>query len=287
MNRLYLLATGTPTPTAERFGTCQVLQLGADLVMVDCGPAATHKLVKAGLRPTQVKCLFFTHHHFDHNAGYPGFLLCRWDQSAGDERRLRVWGPEPTERITRRLIGPEGAFADDWRARVGAPVSQAVHVNRGGPLPRPVPQVEVTDIGPGPVTTESGWQAAAEAVHHVQPFLKSLTYRFDTPAGSICFAGDTDSVETISSFAARCDVLVVNCWDLQRTMDGNGESPGQTGTLDAAHMAAGAGAATVVLTHTGPALCRPQAREEGLAQIAGAYDGRVVFAEEGMVIELL
>ena len=44
--------------------------------MFDCGPAATHKLVKAGLYPTQVDNLFFTHHHFDHNIDYPCFLLC-------------------------------------------------------------------------------------------------------------------------------------------------------------------------------------------------------------------
>ena len=286
MNRLHLLATGTPTPTAERFGTCHVLQLGADLIMIDCGPAATWKLVKAGMLPTQVNHLFFTHHHFDHNADYPCFLLCRWDQSTRVQKRLRIRGPQPTEEITRRLIGAEGAFAEDWNARVGAPVSQAVHANRGGSLPRPVPEVDVADVGPGSVMAEGGWKAAAEAVHHVQPFLESLAYRFDTPAGSICFAGDTDSVETICSFAAGCDVLVVNCWDLQQTMDGNGESPGQTGTLDAGNMAAGAGAAVLVLTHTGPALCQPQVRQQALAQIADVYPGRTVFAEEGTVVEL-
>ncbi len=93
MGIIYLLGTGTPTPTESRFGTSYVLQLDKDYLMFDCGPATTHKLVKIGLFPTQIDYLFFTHHHFDHNSDYPCFLLCRWDQSTGKEHRLQVWGP--------------------------------------------------------------------------------------------------------------------------------------------------------------------------------------------------
>jgi len=105
--------------------------------MFDCGPAATHKRVKAGLWPTKGDQLFFTHHHFDHDVDYPAFLLCRWDQSIGKENPLRVYGPTLTESITEKLVGEHGAFAHDWKARVGHPLSQRVFVNRGGTLPRP------------------------------------------------------------------------------------------------------------------------------------------------------
>ena len=64
MTHLYLLGSGTPTPTPSRFGTSHVLQIGTDCLMFDCGPAATHKLVKMGLFPTDVGYLFFTHHHW-------------------------------------------------------------------------------------------------------------------------------------------------------------------------------------------------------------------------------
>ena len=284
MVKLYLLGTGTPTPTPESFGTAYVLQIDDEFVMIDCGPAATHKLVKAGLWPTRIDHLLFTHHHFDHNADYPCFLLCRWDQSSGRENRLSVWGPRPTAQLTERLIGPEGAFRDDWVARVEAPVSQSVHANRGGSLPRPVPDVCATDIESGWRHDFGRWSASAVGVHHVQPWLISLAYRIETPAGAIVFAGDTGSVEAVADLAAGCDTLVVNCWDLQATMDANGETPGQTGTVDAAQMAAGAGVRTLVLTHTGPALRK--AREQGLAEVAAGFDGRIVFAEELTVLDL-
>lgn len=135
MTKIHILGAGTPTPTPERFGSAYVVDTGDDLVMFDCGPAATHKLVKSGLFPTQIDHLFFTHHHFDHDADYPCFLLCRWDQSIGKEEVLKVRGPSLTEKITEGLIGEDGVFAHDWKARVGAPVSQRVFENRGGTLP--------------------------------------------------------------------------------------------------------------------------------------------------------
>ena len=61
--------------------------------MFDCGPAATHKLVKAGLYPTQVDNLFFTHHRFDHNIDYPCFLLCHQDQGLAKAKNWMSTGP--------------------------------------------------------------------------------------------------------------------------------------------------------------------------------------------------
>ena len=91
--------------------------------------------MKAGLLLTQVDHLF-THHHFDHDVDYPAFLLTRWDQSIGRERTLRVFGPAPTERLTRGILDErEGIFAHDWIARVNHPLSLNAYRRRRGPLP--------------------------------------------------------------------------------------------------------------------------------------------------------
>ncbi len=210
--------------------------------------------------------------------------MCRFDQSTGHESILHVNGPAPTASMTDRLYGPNGVFADDWKARTGDPVSQAVHRNRGGSLPRPEPRFIVEDIDAGAVVEGDGWKATSAEVYHVQPWLQSLAYRFDTPEGSIGFAGDTESVEGVARLAAGCDVLVANCWDLQETMDANGEHKGQTGSRDAANMAKGAGVKTLILTHTGPALVA--AKERGIADVASIFDGKTIFAEELMTLEL-
>ena len=51
MAEIFVLGGGTPTPTAERFGSSHALKIGEELLMFDCGPAATHKLVKGGSTP--------------------------------------------------------------------------------------------------------------------------------------------------------------------------------------------------------------------------------------------
>ena len=286
MSTLYLLGTGTPTPTKWRFGTSHVLQLDEEYLMFDCGPATTHKLVKAGLFPTQIDCLFFTHHHFDHNVDYPCFLLCRWDQSVGRENRLQVFGPPPTERITDRLIGPDGAFSCDWEARVGAPASQRTHANRGGSLPRPEPSLDVTDVGPGQVTERDGWTVTATRAKHVEPWLETLVYRVDWDEGSVVFAGDSRPCESLSKLAHGADILVISCWDHQETMERNGEVLGISGTLDVAKMAREFGVKKLILTHTGPHLSAPGSREKGIGDIASIYRGEIIFGEELMDVVL-
>lgn len=285
MVQIYVLGAGTPTPTPTRFGSSTVIRVGDEVLMFDCGPATTHKLVKAGLWPTEIDYLFFTHHHFDHDVDYPCFLLCRWDQSIGQENQLQVYGPALTEQLTDRLIGEHGAFTHDWRARVNAPTSQRVYVNRGGTLPRKPPSVSARDIGPGLVHNGRTWQVTSAPAVHVQPWLDSLAYRLDSDEGSVVLTGDTQPCQSVVDLARDADVMLCMCWDDQAIMDGNGEATGQCGTSGAAQMAQEAGVKKLVLVHMGPHLSAHGPLEKGLGEVSKLYDGELLFAEELMSIK--
>jgi ribonuclease BN (tRNA processing enzyme) len=280
MGTIHILGAGTPTPTPARFGSSFAVQVGEQFMMFDCGPATTHKLVKAGLWPTKIDYLFFTHHHFDHDIDYPCFLLCRWDQSIGKENQLQVFGPELTEEITERIIGENGVFSHDWKARVGHPLSQKVHVNRGGTLPRKPPSISARDVGPGLVHSAGSWQVSAAPAIHVQPFLDSLAYRLDTDEGSVVFTGDTEPCDSVIDLARGADTLISMCWDDQDVMDANGECFGQCGTRGAAEMAAKAGVRRLVLSHMGPHLSSHGPLEKGIGDVRRIFDGEVIFSEE-------
>ena len=286
MTRIHVLGAGTPTPTPTRFGSAFALEIGDQQLMVDCGPAATHKLVKAGLWPTKIDHLFFTHHHFDHDIDYPCFLLCRWDQSIGKENTLQVFGPTLTETITERLIGDEGAFTHDWKARIGYPGSLRVYQNRGGVLPRKPPEVLAKDIGPGKVYSGKDWEVTAAPAEHVQPFLDSLAYRFDTPDGSVVFTGDTQPCDTVLELARDADVMLCMCWDDQDRMDEIGESVGQCGTRDAARLAQEAGVKKLALVHVGPYLSGMGVREKGIGDAKKIFDGELIFTDELMHFDI-
>lgn len=287
MTRVHVLGAGTPTPTPTRFGSSFAIELpGGEQIMVDCGPAATHKLVKAGLWPTDIDYLFFTHHHFDHDVDYPCFLLCRWDQSIGKENQLQVFGPTLTETITDRLIGDHGAFTHDWKARIGAPGSQQVFKNRGGILPRRPPDVLARDIGPGKVYSGKDWEVTSAPAVHVQPFLDSLAYRIDTPDGSIVLTGDTEPCDTVKELAKDADLMLCMCWDDQDRMESMEEHKGQCGTKDAAQLAQDAGVKKLALVHIGPNLSTSGAFEKGIGDAKRIYDGDLIFTDELMFLDI-
>lgn len=283
---LHVLGSGTPTPTADRFGSSYAVELGGRLVMFDCGPAATHKLVKAGLWPTDVGHLFFTHHHFDHNVDYPCFLLCRWDQNVAQrDNPLSVYGPAPTVELTNKLVGEQGAFAADVRARIDFSTSHQVFLNRGGTLPRLWPAVDAHDVDPGWTHETDQWRITCAPAVHAQPYLDSLAWRLDTEEGSFVFTGDTEPCDTVRELAADADVMVAMCWDHQEQMAADGEDHGQMGTVGAGRLAEEAGVKNLVLVHSGPALARPGSIEKAIGDIRGVYRGGVFFGEELLKLE--
>ena len=286
MAQVFVLGAGTPTPTPHRFGSAFAVQVGGEYLMFDCGPAATHKLVKMGIFPTQVDYLFFTHHHFDHDVDYPCFLLCRWDQSVGKEQTLQVFGPTLTQTLTERIIGEQGVFAHDWKARVNHPLSQRVFVNRGGTLPRKPPHVLAKDVGPGPVHRGREWAVSAAPAEHVQPWLDSLAYRLDSTEGSIVFTGDTQPCRSVVDLARGADMMLCMCWDDQERMQANGEAPGQCGTTGAAQMAQEAGVKKLVLVHIGPHLSTHGPMEKGIGDVRRIYSGEIIFADELLALRV-
>lgn len=286
MATVHILGGGTPTPTPSRFGSSYVFQFDKNQLMIDCGPAATQKLVNAGFWPTEIDYLFITHHHFDHDADLPCFLLCRWDQSIGKENRLQIYGPTLTEKITEGIIGEDGLFAHDWKARVNHPLSQRIHVNRGGKLPRKPPIVFSKDIGPGEVIEKDDFKVTTALAEHVQPYLDSLAYRIDTKEGSAVFTGDTQPCDSVIELSKGADALVCMCWDDQEVMDSTGEMQGQCGTVGAAEMAQKSGVRKLILSHVGPNLSQESVTEKAISDVGAVFDGEVVVAKELMQINI-
>jgi ribonuclease BN (tRNA processing enzyme) len=284
--RLHVVGNGCPQPTPEWCGSAFVLELGDEMVLVDCGPATTYKLARMGIRATQVGRVFLTHHHFDHNVDLPCFALTRWDLSTGGEPPLEVYGPPPTRAFVDRLLGADGAFADDLIARIEHPASHQVHLARGGELPRPGLAIEAADVGPGKVVESDTWAVTAERVHHVEPWLESLVYRFDTDAGSILFAGDCGDCPELRAFAQGVDTLVVACAYTARSGLHQDMTHVITGATEAAEIAQASGVGRVVLTHVSPAFCRPGVKEQAIAEAARIYTGEIQLPDELTTVDL-
>lgn len=282
--QLHVVGNGCPAPTPEHFGSSFVLEVGSECLMIDCGPATTYKMTLMGISPGRVGHVFFTHHHFDHNVDFPCFALTRWDQSKCTEPPLKVFGPSPTRAFVERLLGEQGAFVDDWKSRVEHPVRLAIFKRRGGVLPRPAPAVEAKDAGPGETVRTDSWAARATRVHHVEPGLESLAYRFDTGHGSIVFAADCGDCPALRELARGADTLVIGCVYVGRSKK---YSDIITGSGEAADVARASGVRRLILSHAAPGFSKPEMKQKAIADAAQSFKGNILFPDELTTVDLI
>jgi ribonuclease BN (tRNA processing enzyme) len=253
-------------PLPERWGSGSLLEVGDEWLMIDCGPASTHKMYQMGIPSTEIDHLFFTHYHSDHMSDYACFLMTRFDMSIGVEADLNVYGPPPIKDITERLWSKEmGIFWLDVVARTQHPKSVREYHRRRGAGPRPQPTVNVYELQEGGVASGKNWECYVYQVDHAQPYLESLGYRFETEEGVIAFTGDAELNDKVLELGRGADMLVINALG---------------GVADAARAAKMAGAKHLTLVHQPYGLDADETIEEAKQ----LFDGQVYGAKDQIEI---
>jgi ribonuclease BN (tRNA processing enzyme) len=191
--RLILLGTGGgPRPRKANSAPAQVIVANDTAYVIDCGDGVARQLAFAGIPLAQLRHIFITHQHSDHNADYGNLILLAW--TAGLQSRVDTWGPPPLERMT-RLFFEMNAY--DIQTRIA---------DEG--RPQLVPLVHAHDLSrAGPVMQDRWVKVTAALVLHplVEP---AFAYRFDAPDRSIVISGDTARSESLVELARGADVLV-------------------------------------------------------------------------------
>lgn len=197
-------------------------------------------------------------------------------------KAINVFGPRPTQAFVDKLIGDNGAYRPDWEARIHWVASQETYVDRGGSLPRVPPAFVAQDIEPGfkhKIGTSTTVTAALAV--HAQPYLDCLSYRFDTPYGSVVFSGDTQYCPSIVELAKEADLFFCMASGGDMGENKTGRCPAGVADAKAAgRIAAEAGVKKLVLTHTGPQSSKDSYRAECIADASEIFQGEIVFGEE-------
>ena len=202
-----MLGTGTPAPSLTRQSSGYLIEIGDDVIVMDHGPGAAHRLLEAGCHPTKVTHAFISHLHYDHMMDYPRLILQRWDMGADKIPELKVFGPKPIIDVTEKAIGPEGVFGLDIESRVSHQASLDVYTSRGGQLPRPKPKPEINEVEPGDVIEGNGWRVVVGEAQHFQPILECLGFRMETPDGVFVYSGDSGGVpDSMIELAKDADI---------------------------------------------------------------------------------
>jgi ribonuclease BN (tRNA processing enzyme) len=285
--KITLLGTGTPAPSLSRQSSGYVIEVGDDLIVMDHGPGAHHRLMEAGYRAAQVTKVFLSHMHYDHIMDYPRLVLQRWDMGAGKIPDLAVYGPQPLARISEQLFGEGGVYGLDIESRVSHPCSLDVYRARGGVLPRVKPAPRVTEVGPGDVVQGNGWRVVVGEASHFQPILDCVGYRLESEEGVLVYSGDSGGVpDSMVALARDSDVLIHMCHFATGMEPSEAYRRGAGSHMDVAEVAARANAKTVVLTHCIPMLDWPGVLERLVSEMRSVYDGHIVIGRDLMTIPL-
>ncbi|MEM9199052.1 MAG: MBL fold metallo-hydrolase, partial [Pseudomonadota bacterium] len=221
--------------------------------------------------------LVFSHLHSDHMMDYARLVHAAWDAGAPP---LKVHGPAPIAEVTRRLFGPEGAFAFDLHARTDLKPSQEVWLARGGSLPRPWPRPEITEIAAGDRIEGEGWRIESCTVPHAQPILDCFGFALSSGGRSFVYSGDAGLCAPLRALAQDADLLLHWCYRL----DGEAAPAGMAAVTptpsEIAAMAAEAGVKRLMLTHFRAHMDSDANIAAALAAMRGAFDGPVSVAED-------
>ena len=274
--RLILLGTGGgPRPRAATMPSAQVIVVGGQLYVVDCGDGVARQLVIAGLALTALRHVFITHHHSDHNADYGNLLLLAW--ASGRRERMDGWGPAPIEQITRLFLEMNAVDIDTRVADEGRPpLSPLIHAH--------------DLVAPGLVVQDDRVKVTSAVATH--PMIKSaFAYRFDTADRSIVISGDTAKSDAVIALAKGADVLVHEAFYPEAADRLAARLPSATTLkkhLFASHttaeecgrIATAAGVKTLVLSHFVPA-DDPEVTEQSWLDAARRhFTGRIIVGRD-------
>jgi ribonuclease BN (tRNA processing enzyme) len=278
--RLVLLGTaGGPRPRKRRSGSAQVIVSGGKLYVVDCGSGVARQLVLAGLAPRDLRHVFITHHHSDHNLDLGALLQLAWQ--SGLATRVDCWGPPPTQRMIRDYLRYQ-SYDIDLRIR-----------DEGRPPFAPL--IAAHDlVRAGRVMEDGQVRVTAARVPH-PPLPLAFAYRFDALDRSIVISGDTRESDELVRVAADADVLVHEVMLAERVPEMLGSLPGRhslaksiighhTTAEQVGRVAAAARVKTLVLSHFVPAEDPDVPDEEWVAPVRRHYSGPVIVGRDLMTI---
>ena len=191
--RLILLGTGGgPRPNKVRKQSSWVVLVNDVPYVVDCGEGVSRQLVFANVPLQNLRYIFITHHHSDHNLDYGNLIYNAW--VSGFKGRIDSYGAPPLEKMT-KLYFEMNAY------------DIGIRIPDEG-RPSLTPMIFAHEFSKeGVVMQNESVKVTAALVNH-PPVEPSFAYRFDTPDRSIVFSGDTTPCDNLIELSQGADVLV-------------------------------------------------------------------------------
>ncbi len=276
-----LLGTGTPRAYPGAAKPAVAVIVAGRVLLFDCGADTTRQLIDSGLMPQRVHDVFFTHHHYDHNAGFPDLFISSWRTHVGViEGRavpMRVYGPDNT----RDVIGK-------FHEALSYDIALRLSYNRSDEAGALVQYHEGNDAV---LLDTPGVRVTSFEVDH-RPASPAVGYVIESGGHKVVISGDTRPTPSLARHARNADVLVQDAYNeawLLEIRDANPDLAVQvmnparyhTTTLQAADLAREANVAHLVLTHHIPVpRATPEAEAAYTEGMRERYTGRITVGRD-------
>lgn len=203
---LFLGTAGGPPLRLGRSEPSTLLIVDGRPYLIDCGIGTMRRMLRAGVDSEQVRTIFFTHLHADHDLGLADVMANDFFRQsvAGRAEPIDIYGPPQTKELV------DAAF---HFISVGFRPFENLPQPASGSYRSPFVTHEFDRNGVIfqddriRVTAAENSHYALMAPQRRRRF-KSFSYRIETPHGVIVFTGDTGPSEAVERLATGADVLV-------------------------------------------------------------------------------
>ncbi|HKV23658.1 MAG TPA: MBL fold metallo-hydrolase [Candidatus Acidoferrum sp.] len=208
---LVLGTSGGPPLHKDRSEPSTMLSVDGRSYLIDCGIGTMRRMLEAGIHSEQIKTIFITHLHSDHDLGLADvmandfFLL----GSARYAKSINIYGPAQTKELVDAAVRYISISVRPFAAE-----NPSSYRAVGKEFANPFVAHEIEQEGVifqddkiRVIAAENTHYALMPAKDRVQ--LKSYSYRFETPQGVVVFTGDTGpNSEAVIRLSKDADVLV-------------------------------------------------------------------------------
>ena len=203
---LFLGTAGGPPLRLDRSEPATLLIVDGRPYLIDCGIGTARRMLRAGVDSEQVRTIFFTHLHGDHDLGLADVMANDFFRQsvARQIEPIDVYGPPQTKELV------DAAF---HYITVAFRPYENLPPPTNGTFASPFVTHEFDQDGVIfqddriRVTAAENSHYALMPPNRGGPF-KSYSYRIETPHGVIVLTGDTGPSEAVEHLAKGADVLV-------------------------------------------------------------------------------
>ena len=285
--KVFFLGTGGTYPSKTRNVSSIAIQIGPDVVMLDCGEGTQRQMMHSPVSFMRLRAVFITHLHADHFLGLAGLVQSM--SLNGRTEPLVVMGPPKTAETVGSMLAL-GHFKSQFEVRAGdldpgdevdfgsftVRCAKADHTvpalafsveERTRPGRFDTAKAKALGVPPGPMyrTLQEGKEVR----------LGDQTVRPEQVMGEprrgrkVVYTGDTRPCDSIIALSANADVLIHDS-TMAAEHAGQAREFGHSTSTEAAEVAKKAGARRLFLIHISPRYDDPGDLE---------VDARRIFAE--------